>query len=125
MNVLRPITVTLNYLPIPPALPPLDGAIVIINDTPEVTITSSTTASVRVDFTQRSDVAAVTCSLDPPLVPSRNCKYHAGLRLLGITRVHVWNIIHIFSHGTYIYAGLLVSVVHVSCFPVSIRTSVQ
>lgn len=85
MNVLMPITESLNYLPIPPALPPPDGAIVIVNDTPEVTITSSTTASVRVDFTQRSDVAAVTCSLDP-LVPSRNCKYHTGLRLLEITR---------------------------------------
>ncbi len=37
--------------------------IVLINDTPAVSLDSSTSASIQVDFTLRSDVASATCEL--------------------------------------------------------------
>ena len=48
----------------------IDEPIVIINDTPEVEVNEAAgTASVRVDFTLRSDVFSAECSLGPDFPP--------------------------------------------------------
>lgn len=52
----------------------MDEPIVLINDTPDVEVNEiAGTASVRVDFTLRSDVVSAQCSLDTNFPPT-DCK---------------------------------------------------
>lgn len=63
----------------PCLLAEVDEPIVLINDTPDVEINeAAVTASVRVDFTLRSDIILAECSLGANFPPT-DCEHHNNI----------------------------------------------